>query len=396
MIDDGPPAVNDRLRKRLLRGEPEAERLPEPFTREHPVPRYGYSPVNEWGRLYEPFLDRHHLSSGGDLPTWPDEADFAVCLTHDLDTISTQSPRHALRKGWLRAKERWRAQYKSGPGVAAAGTLPAVAGLAGGIARAVCRATSPRRAPSVPFESWLSVESEVGASSTFFVPPESSREPHVSDPVFRYDDPVEFEGNRITVAEMLREIQERGVEIGLHPTWYAYDDPDELKRQKQRLADVVGAEIASVRQHWLHYDIRKTPAAHAEAGFEFDSTLGVTGNVGFRFGTSYPWTLYDLGRDSELEVLELPLLAQDTSLFDAKQLGLDVPGAKRYLRLLVDRVESVGGVLTVNWHPNPSLSQKRRKTYEHLLSLLADRDVWFGTVADIGKWWNEHADNGLR
>lgn len=385
-----PPTVDEELRERLLRGEFEAERLPEQFTRHHPVPRYGHSPVNEWGRLYEPFLDQHYLAGGGKRPTWPDDADFAVCLTHDLDAVSSRSPRQALRKGTLRARERWRARSRPDPKVTEAGAGPAVAGLAGGILRAVRGALARGTDPIQQFESWVAAEAAIGATSTFFVPPESPRQPHVSDPVFRYDDPVRFDGRVTTVGELLRGLEDRGVEIGLHPTWYAYDDPDELARQRRQLASVVDGEVESVRQHWLHYDIRRTPAAQAEAGFRYDSTLGVTGNVGFRFGTAYPWRLYDLEVDRELELLELPLLVQDTSLFDASQLALDGAGAIRYLDLLADRVEAVGGVFTLNWHPNSTRSSTHREVYERALERLAERDVWFGTVRDVGEWWRAH------
>jgi len=69
---------------------------------------------------------------------------------------------------------------------------------------------------------------------------------------------------------------------------------DELKRQKRALEKALDHEVVSIRQHYLHYDIRITPAVHGEAGFKYDSTLGFNDNAGFRFGTCYPWHFYDL------------------------------------------------------------------------------------------------------
>lgn len=73
---------------------------------------------------------------------------------------------------------------------------------------------------------------------------------------------------------MIQEIDRRGWEIGLHPSWYSFDDSDELKKQKQALGNALGSEIVSVRQDYLHYDISVTPVVHAAAGFKYDSTLG--------------------------------------------------------------------------------------------------------------------------
>ncbi len=41
-----------------------------------------------------------------------------------------------------------------------------------------------------------------------------------------------------------------------------------MKRQKEALETALGKDIFSVRQHFLHYDIRVTPRVQAEAGFK--------------------------------------------------------------------------------------------------------------------------------
>jgi len=110
-------------------------------------------------------------------------------------------------------------------------------------------------------------------------------------------------------------------EIGLHPTWYSYNDVDELKRQKEALEKALDHEIVSVRQHYLHYDIRVTPAVHAAAGFKYDSTLGFNDNIGFRFGTCYPWHLYDLKAEKELPIMEIPLIIQDGAMLNPDKGG---------------------------------------------------------------------------
>jgi hypothetical protein len=99
-----------------------------------------------------------------------------------------------------------------------------------------------------------------------------------------------FEGQRCTVAEMAREMDRRGFEIGLHPSWHTCGDADELKRQKAALEKAVGKEVMSVRQHFLRYDIRVTPASR-RGSFRTTHARVTTTWVSAR--TSYPFRLYD-------------------------------------------------------------------------------------------------------
>lgn len=49
----------------LLRGEYEAQRLPDPLDSEYPVPRFGNNVVNQCGCQYIPILDEQWLDNEG-------------------------------------------------------------------------------------------------------------------------------------------------------------------------------------------------------------------------------------------------------------------------------------------------------------------------------------------
>ena len=91
---------------------------------------------------------------------------------------------------------------------------------------------SGQRDPLYCYERWLKVEEQCGARSTFFFWPGLSAitKRHHTDCAYELYDPVVFDNQRCTVAEMIREIDRCGWEIGLHPFWYSFDDVDELKR----------------------------------------------------------------------------------------------------------------------------------------------------------------------
>jgi len=185
---------------------------------------------------------------------------------------------------------------------------------------------------------------------------------------------------------MIREINSRGWEIGIHPSWYSYNDLDEMKRQKAALEEALGHDIVSIRQHFLHYDIRVTPRIHAEAGFKYDSTLGFNDNIGFRFGTCYPWKLYDLNAEKELPIVEVPLIIQEGAMLGRiKGMRLDEETSFQYIVQITESVEQVGGVLTLLWHPNAIIDPILWRLYHRTLKYLQQKHAWFGSVKEIGK-----------
>jgi hypothetical protein len=71
------------------------------------------------------------------------------------------------------------------------------------------------------------------------------------------------------------------------------------------------------------------------------STLGFD-DIGFRFGTCYPWNLYDFMGEKDRPVIESPLIIQDgASLSAQKGLRLDEGTACLYIIQLIEEAESV-------------------------------------------------------
>jgi peptidoglycan/xylan/chitin deacetylase (PgdA/CDA1 family) len=252
-------------------------------------------------------------------------------------------------------------------------------------------AMSPRKHQGI-FAAWLALEALYGFKSTFFFLPERVSLFHPFDgPLYRYLDRVEFEGHRLTVAELMREIESRGWEVGLHGSFLSYDDAEELKRQKEQVEQALKKEIVSIRQHYLHFDRLKTPKAQSQAGFSYDSTFGSNRIIGFRNGLALPFYFYDFAAEAPLNLLEIPLHIQDGALFRDDNLSLPPPLALRRVRELIDKVEAVNGVITLLWHPNVAEQHFYPGwfwVYEELLKYLSVKDVWVTSVREIGQWWD--------
>ncbi len=364
--------------KKLLKGRYEAERLPKDFSPERIVPDFAFNVLNPRGLLYRPVVDEDYRQNGGQKPQWPEDKPFAVCLTHDVDDVSYFSFRQFLRPFTTPFSGLQNTQDK----------LKRLFNLGFNILRACKNQFS--NDPLHCYERWLKIEEEFGAKSTFFFWPgwKNVTKHHTTDPIYDLNDRVAFNGNKCTVGEMIQEIHRRGWEIGLHASWYAYNDVDELKRQKDALEKAVGYPVYSIRQHYLHYDIRITPRAHSAAGFRYDSTLGFNDNIGFRFGTCYPWKLFDLGSKKELPILEIPLIAQDMAMLNpSKGMRIDSKMALRYMLLIIKEVEKVGGVLTLLWHPNEIINRESWMLYRKILNYLREKNAWITSLQKVGGWW---------
>ena len=362
--------------RKLLQGRYEAERLPDNLSSVSFMPDFAYNVLNPLGILYRPVVDENYLAEGGTKPIWSEGRPFAVCLTHDVDTVSLNSFRRLAR---LRTRNLMNGATK----------IMRISNFLGrglDILRTIKSFTA--QDPLHTYESWLEVENNVGARSTFFFWPgwKAVGKRHSSDCTYDLTDKIVFDKQKCTVAEMIREIDRRGWEIGLHPSWYSFDDVDEMKRQKSALENTLGHDVVSARQHYLHYDIRITPRVQSEAGLLYDSTLGFNNNIGFRFGSSYPWQLYDLRAEKQLSVWEIPLIIQDGALFNPlRGMFLNEDTAFLYVKMIAESVENVGGILTLLWHPNIIINQPAWNLYSRVLNYLKDRNACFLCVRDVVK-----------
>ena len=152
--------------------------------------------------------------------------------------------------------------------------------------------------------------------------------------------------------EWLRDLRERGFEIGLHPSIQAATDGARLKRERDRLAAVLGHTPTLVRSHYLRWEEPITPQIYARAGFAADATLGWAEAPGFRRGTAHPFRLWDAASASPSSLWELPLAAMDTTLFEHQHLSHG--DAEASLLAVCKAARQSGGLAVLLWHNSMS------------------------------------------
>jgi peptidoglycan/xylan/chitin deacetylase (PgdA/CDA1 family) len=377
------PHLPDDLARRLLR----SEEYEHSYRDQWGNWEFGLCAAFRAGRLWEPdidrwLLDRRRELGGAIAPLWPEGRPFAVCVSHDVDLIAEAvTPRQALRSMRLSLlgagpSRRERMTRLARPGVRAA--------------RALAHGLSQAPAAEA-LERCVELERDRGVTASYFFTVYPGAAGHRYDCTYALGDRCRFGGARVTVADVARQLDREGFEVGLHGSYNSAFAEDRLTAEKDELEQATGLTVASIRQHFLHWDARVTPHLHSRAGFSADSTLGFNRNIGFRAGTSLPFRWFDVGRDSAVDVVELPMLVGDVALLRSDALELGPELAEETLVGRLDDIAEVGGVATLNFHPNSVENPDYLALFRRAIDYGTERGAWFASVRDLDAWFRARA-----
>ena len=152
------------------------------------------------------------------------------------------------------------------------------------------------------FDFWYHLENKIGGNSAFYV---SVINPY-RDYSHRLDVPYNFDDYRIK--KKLNELIESGWEIGLHASMNACESADRFLSEKYSLESILdGYKVRGVRHHYWRMgdDINKTHSFHMASGFEYDSSLGLNDDIGFRSGTIWPFQIKDYTTKNHSQFFEI-------------------------------------------------------------------------------------------
>ncbi|HHB77607.1 MAG TPA: hypothetical protein ENK85_00065 [Saprospiraceae bacterium] len=134
---------------------------------------------------------------------------------------------------------------------------------------------------------------------------------------------------------VIRQAQEKGYKIGLHPSYQAYKREDLYKREKQALEKVLGEKVILARQHYLRFQFPETADIIDNQGITEDSTLGYRDMIGFRCGTGFGYKLYSFKEERAYEFVETPLIIMEWSLIE--QENQDMGKIKKHLETFLEK-----------------------------------------------------------
>ena len=300
--------------------------------------------------ILEPEVSKFLIDDGLNLE-YPEDRKFAVCLTHDIDAVypSKLSAMHGAAKSLM--------QYQ---------TKNAFKMLFSNV--------NKNWNPWWNFKDIVALEEKYGAKSSFYFLTLGGGD-------------LDFNFTVEDLEQELRYIIDNGWEVGLHGGHEAYNNLDRINEGKERLENVIGKKVIGYRNHYLRFKVPDTWGLLSKSGFKYDTTFGYADCVGFRNGMCHPFKPYNLNTNEEIDILEIPLTIMDGTLFD--YMKLDLEGAWKITKMLIDTVERYNGVVTVLWH-NTQMAGERLKFYEKILEYCYGKGAWMTSGEEICEWWNKY------
>ena len=185
---------------------------------------------------------------------------------------------------------------------------------------------------------------------------------------------ADYQPEHPVVRNLMRRIHERGHEIGLHPSYSTFQQPELIKQQADRLRRICAEEGIEQtqwggRMHYLRWEQPVTMRAWADAGMNYDSTLGYADRPGFRCGTCHEYPAFDPVAQEELSLRIRPLVVMECSVIDNAYLGLGVTeSAKDKMTQLKAYCQQVDGTFSLLWHNSYFKKQQLNKIYAAIVS----------------------------
>jgi hypothetical protein len=302
-------------------------------------------------------------------PAYPEDARFAVALTHDIDT-----PWRWSRRGLLGAGSRLKNALMDGDS-------DAIRAEAAGLARAPLHRLLGSD-PNWSHKRIAASEQRRGFRSTCFVLA-AHRDPHDGA------SPGAYAARR---ARLVTELDRLGLEVGLHSSYTCLADERLVASERAVLSGLLGGPIAGNRHHYLRLPWHEGIRTLDRLGFSYDTTLGYAERTGPRAGFSVPFRPWDISTGAPMRILEVPLVLMDTTLSEERYLGLSPEDAWDEVERVLDHLHDVGGCASILWHNDRFDRVYGRgwdKLYERLLDGIAARGGHADTAGALVAHWRD-------
>ena len=149
--------------------------------------------------------------------------------------------------------------------------------------------------------------------------------------------------------KIIKNIKERGHQIGFHPSYNTYNDAKQFKRELEALKQTTNQDIKFGRQHFLRFEVPTTWQQWEDCGLEWDSTLSYADKEGFRCGTCYTFSVFNILTRKKLKLKEKPLIVMEGS-FITYQPNINSEKMLNNINELISKTKKYKGEFVFLWH----------------------------------------------
>jgi len=171
----------------------------------------------------------------------------------------------------------------------------------------------------------------------------------------------------------IAQLREYGVALGIHPGYQTFDSPETFSAEVSEMTELLGTRQVGGRQDFLRWR-PNTWVEWDTAGLAYDASIAFADHSGFRAGTAYAYHPWLLSENREARLLEIPVVAMDSTL--QGYMALQPAEALAVLRACVQRCRAVGGIFHLVWHNTKMMDAGYASIYETLLDELAGSDAY--------------------
>lgn len=161
----------------------------------------------------------------------------------------------------------------------------------------------------------------------------------------KYDKNINWQNKEFQ--ELIRKIDQHAI-VGIHPSFDSFGKPEQVKKEKNRLEEILGHEITLSRQHFLRMKMPDTYEILESIGIQEDYTMGYAAHYGWRSGTSRSYYFFNLLENRKTSLKIYPFQYMDGTLNE--YLNLDPVKAKEIVLDLTEKTQKFGGNFIGLWH----------------------------------------------
>lgn len=179
----------------------------------------------------------------------------------------------------------------------------------------------------------------------------------------------------LRIRSLFKTIVERGHEVGIHPGYNTFRNPENFKQTVKKFLGILQGEKITQkniggRQHYLRWDAAKTPQLWDKNLITYDSSLGYADRAGFRCGICYSFEMYDLVNREILKTKQIPLIVMENTIISSayEDLGYSEDARQRFVNLS-ESCRRYNGLFTLLWHNTSLQSPESRKLYLDIIKL---------------------------
>ncbi len=156
--------------------------------------------------------------------------------------------------------------------------------------------------------------------------------------------------------------------IGLKISYLALEDEALLKKEKQRMEEILNTNLEASRQSFSKLNLPETYRNLIALEVKEDYTMGYINHIGFRAGSCTPFLFYDLDYEVQTPLKIVPYHLMDYALLKQRSL-LD---KKKVLNEIINEVKQVDGEFVPVFHNYTFGDAKRWKGYKDLFNLILE------------------------